>query len=473
MMNPLARSASLLLPALLLAAGTLAAQQSGRYGHYDVYDADYLPREEFATRRAAVLMQLDKTSAMLICSAEEQNRSNDVDYLYRQRSNLLYLTGVTEAESALLLVPKGITVGGRKVTELLFVKERDPAKEIWEGVSMGPEVAAQVTGITAVMPYDRLDSVLDRVLPGLATVYYDNWLHETAREPLSGTVYQWRSEMEKDLARRFPDLTVKNAGAIVNELRRVKSAAEIVQMRRAIDMSIAGHRAAMTGAKPGMYEYELAALMEYQFRRLGSEYPGYPSIVGSGPNSCILHYESDRRQTKAGELVLMDCGAEYHGYSADVTRTFPVSGRFSPEQRLIYDLVLKAQDSGIAACRVGNNFFDPHRKAANIIAEGLVRLGIIGKPADSRKYFPHGTSHYLGIDVHDVGQMGTLKPGSVLTVEPGIYIPAGSPCDPKWWNIGIRIEDDILVTGSVPVNLSGALERKADDIERLMRAGGN
>jgi Xaa-Pro aminopeptidase len=464
------RSTTALAPLLLvLAAPSMRAQEAGRYEHYNVYDTDLLPRSEYAARRARVLEQLAQTSAMLVRSADEKVRSNDVDYPYRQRNNMLYLTGVEEPGSAILLVGHPLMIDGRQAREILFVAERDPSKEVWTGITMGPSAAAKVSGIDVVLPYSQLRGILDTLLPSLSMLFYDDWAHGMEREPLTGTLLAWDREMKKNLPKEASGLNVRPAGALLNPMRMIKSPAEIAMMRRAIDASVQGHLETIRQARPGMHEYELQAIMEYTFRRLGSESPGYPSIVGSGPNSCVLHYESNRRKIEAGEMVLMDCGAEYHGYSADVTRTFPMGGHFTQEQRAIYDIVYEAQEAGIEQCRVGNDFRDPHRKATAIIAAGLMNLGIIKSPSDVDTYFMHGTSHYLGMDVHDVGRLGTLSAGMVLTVEPGIYIPAGSPCDPKWWNTGIRIEDDILVTDDGPVNLSGALPRKADDIEQLMR----
>jgi Xaa-Pro aminopeptidase len=472
----LAAARGLLIGALLIgallgaAAPAMHAQEGGRYGHYEVYDRDLLPRTEYARRRASVQSQLDSASAMLVRSADVRNRSNDVDYEYRQRNGLLYLSGVLESESALLLLPRPFRVDGDTTSQILFVSERNPSMETWTGLKMGPGMAAQVTGIRTVLPYGRLNEVLDSVLPSIARLYYDDWMYGSEREPLTGTSYAWDREMRKGLKAKLPCLDVRRASDILTPMRMIKSPAEISLMQRAADISIEGHRQTIRNARPGMHEYEFAAMMEYQFHRLGAEHPGYPSIVGSGPNTCILHYETNRRQSQAGDLVLMDCGAEYHGYTADITRTFPVSGTFTKEQRAIYDIVLEAQIAGIEACRAGNNFRIPHRKAIDVIVAGLKRLGIIKEDQEYSNYFMHGTSHYLGLDVHDVGSAGELAPGMVLTVEPGIYIAAGSDCDPKWWNIGIRIEDDILVTSGAPVNLSAALERTADDIEKLMRA---
>jgi Xaa-Pro aminopeptidase len=211
------------------------------------------------------------------------------------------------------------------------------------------------------------------------------------------------------------------------------------------------------------------ALMEYEFKSRGSEYVGYPSINGSGANSCILHYETNQRTLQDGDLLLNDCGAEYHGYSADVTRTIPVNGKFSTEQKIIYELVLAAQDAAFAVCKPGNQFSDPHNAALKVITAGLKQLGIIQTDNQARIYFPHGTSHHLGLDVHDMGSRSTLQPGMIFTVEPGIYIPPNSNCDKKWWSIGVRIEDDLLITNDGYRNLSAGAPRAVEDIEKMAK----
>jgi Xaa-Pro aminopeptidase len=223
--------------------------------------------------------------------------------------------------------------------------------------------------------------------------------------------------------------------------------------------------------EPGMKEYQAQAILEFEARMGGSEYQGYPSISGAGKNACVLHYSFNRSKLESGELLLADMGAEYHGYTADITRTLPVNGKFTAPQLILYELVLKAQNAGIAQCFPGKPFLAAHFAARKVIAEGLLDLGIIGSEADVMNYFMHGTSHYLGLDVHDPGTQGELKSGTVMTVEPGIYIRKGAPCDPKWWNTGIRIEDDILVTEEGPVNLSGSLVRDPAAIEKMMVKG--
>lgn len=224
----------------------------------------------------------------------------------------------------------------------------------------------------------------------------------------------------------------------------------------------------MRALEPGLKEYQAEAIIEFWFKNMGGESPGFPSIVAGGKNACYLHYSSNRQKLKGEHLLLCDVGAEYHGYTADITRTMPVDGKFSADEKALYEVVLAAQNAGIAKCQVGNKFWDADQAAKAELAAGLKRLGIISRSSELKKYFFHGTSHYMGLDVHDSGLKGFLKPGNVITVEPGIYISEGSDCDPKWWNMGIRIEDDILITDNGPENLSAAAPRTVAEIEALM-----
>lgn len=264
---------------------------------------------------------------------------------------------------------------------------------------------------------------------------------------------------------RFDNSTLSE---VLDQLRAVKTPEEVALLRRAIRISAVGQQEVMKAARPEVGERELQGLHEYVYRKYGAEFEGYPSIVGAGNNACVLHYiQNDKPQVK-NDLLLMDCGAEYHGYSADVTRTIPPSGKFSPAQRQIYELVLAAQEAAFKECKPGQEFQAPHAAAQKVITEGLLKLGIIKTAEDTRKYFPHGTSHYLGLDVHDRGSYGPLQAGNVITVEPGIYIPEGSPCDKKWWNIGVRIEDDVLITAKGYENLSSEAPRTVAEIEAMM-----
>ncbi|MBT2558191.1 aminopeptidase P N-terminal domain-containing protein [Hymenobacter sp. ISL-91] len=277
------------------------------------------------------------------------------------------------------------------------------------------------------------------------------------------------AERQQALATRpVPRFSTATLNSALNELRAVKTAEEIALLRRAVRISAAGQREVMKAAHSGLGERELQGIHEFVYRKYDAEFEGYPSIVGAGANGCILHYITNDKPLVGNELVLMDCGAEYRGYSADVTRTIPPSGKFSPAQRQIYELVLAAQEAGFAASKPGAAFQAPDQAARQVVTAGLLKLGIIRQPEEARRYFPHGTSHYLGLDVHDRGSYGPLVAGNVITVEPGIYIPAGSPCDPKWWNIGVRIEDDLLITPTGYENLSREAPRTVADIEALM-----
>jgi Xaa-Pro aminopeptidase len=261
---------------------------------------------------------------------------------------------------------------------------------------------------------------------------------------------------------------LRSSAGILRSLRSIKQPEEIVLIAKAASISTEGHNEVIKAVQPGMTEYQAQAIMEYEFKKHGSEYTGYPSINGSAQNSCVLHYETNQRLMKNGDLLLSDCAAEYHGYSADVTRTIPVNGKFTPEQKIIYELVLEAQDSALLFCQSGNASSDPHRAALRVISSGLIKLGITATDAEVRTYFMHGTSHGLGLDVHDPNPV-MLQPGAVFTVEPGIYIPPGSKCDKKWWNIGVRIEDDILITESGYKNLSAGSPRTVAEIEKMAK----
>ncbi len=458
-----------LLLLLTLAATAQPPSVVYRWEYTEAFHPPISP-EIYQQRRERLLQQLPDSAFALIFSADLRNRQNDVDYEYRQNSNLLYLTGIAQPNVTLLLVPGGIRLDPRSdttYTAIVFTPPRKPHLELWTGVHLGPEEITELYGIPAAADSLYLP-VIKRLLQSRSLLFIDHLPTPSLNDPVFQRRIYLRRQLRKIFRERYPHLRLRSLQSILAAMREIKDSAEIALLKKAIAITIAGHRAAMRAAKPGIYEYQLESAMECTFRDLGAEDVGYPSIVGSGPNTCILHYSTNRRQTKAGDLVLMDCGAEYHGYTADITRTFPVNGKFSTEQRLLYELVLRAQDSAFAQCKPGNAFAAPHRAAQRVITQGLLDLGIITDPEQVRWYFPHYTSHQLGLDVHDIGKSRTLKPGMVITVEPGIYIPEGSPCDPKWWNIGIRIEDDVWITPTGYEILSAELERTVEQIERLM-----
>jgi Xaa-Pro aminopeptidase len=385
---------------------------------------------------------------------------------------LYYLTGTLEAGSALILAPDGLDLDGRRVHEVLFVPPRSPSMEIWLGRRFGPERAEAVLGVERAVTTERFEDVVGGLLAGLEGQLF--LLPFPAAVAPTTTLAQQMgvlAEAAQDRDGAFDDTTLQG---VLDGLREVKEPEELALLQRAIDITAEAQREAISSMEAGWAEYEIEAVIEYTFRRMGSEHPGFPSIVGSGENAVMLHYDTNRRVTAPGDLVVMDIGASYRGYTADVTRTVPVSGTFSPEQRAIYDLVLQAQEAGITAARAGASFGAPGQAASQVLARGLAKLGLLDRGDDFaglRRFFPHGTSHYLGLLVHDVGSYRQLKPGVVITVEPGIYIAPAEDIDPRWWNIGVRIEDDVLITPDGPVVLSAGAPKDPDEIERRMGGG--
>ncbi len=433
------------------------------------YDQDLLPASFHRQRREELRKLMPDNSVALFFSAPVRNRSNDVDYHYHQNPSFYYYTGFTEPDAVVVIFKKPRKIDGIETNEIIFVRERNPQSEMWDGKRLGTEGVKQKLEFPLVyshrafstieLGFEGFDKIL--ILPPFQDVKDD----KNDPADLYSLQQQFREKTEslsKKAVNRIvlPELTAR--------LREVKTPEEIVLLRKAIDITCKAQLELMRGLRPGMKEYQTAAIVEYVFKFNGAEYEGFPSIQGGGENSCVLHYTSNRKTLRNKDLLVSDIGAEYHGYTADVTRTLPVRGYFTPEEKELYNLVLKAQTAGIAECKSGNSFWSAHRIAQEIITQGLLDLGIIREPGEVKRYFPHGTSHYLGLDVHDAGTYGALKPGTVLTVEPGIYIPEGSPCDPKWWNIGIRIEDDILVTEQGPENLSACVPRTIEEIERIM-----
>ncbi len=368
-----------------------------------------------------------------------------------------------------LPLPDGVARGSDLDRQMEVFDRHVPSVSIPEGGVTGFVLHGVVSAPSRQL-YDRLRLLVDRGFdPAEAS---DPTARALAEAFVEAPDYDAWTATHAEMTRGRPDGT--SLREILDELRTTKDGSELALMQHAIDATVDAHRAVMEQVEPGWHEYEIEALVEYTFKRSGAEYPAFPSIVGSGENSVILHYETNRRETEPGDLVVIDVGAEVHGYAADVTRTVPVSGRFSEAQRAIYDLVYRAQEAGIEATRVGAPYLAPHRAVESVMAEGLAELGLIRSPSDFnglRRFFMHATSHYLGLDVHDVGAGGPLTAGTVITVEPGLYIPAAEDIDPRWWNIGVRIEDDILVTPQGPVNLSERAPRSSAEVEALMTGG--
>ncbi len=444
------------MPALAALAILLAQQEQ-----LPLLEPDRISSAEHAARRATLKGWMPKGSIAVILTNPERNRNYDTDFKFHPNADFWYLTGFPEPDAALVLAPDGITVDGKKVTELLLVNDRDPGAETWTGYRFGPATAATRLGIEMSVSNRRLAEILkaNPTGPVMRSPRVNDPTGSIAN--MGAMVEEWAKGRERP----------NGLAAQIGRQRAIKSPAEIALIKKAVAATVVGHIEAIKSCEPNGKEYDLQAIVEYAFARGGCEWVGYNSIVGSGPDSCTLHYETNRRTTYPGEIICMDVAGEYHGYSADVTRSFPVNGTFTKEQRAIYDLVLAAQDAGIAACKVGASFGASHQAASKVLLEGMTKLGIIKTPNELGRYFMHGTSHTIGLDVHDSG-IGTLQPNVTMTVEPGIYIPANSPCDKKWWNIGVRIEDDILVTESGPINLSAGAPRGAAQIEALMKQKG-
>lgn len=436
------------------------------------YDEDLLTPEFHKKKREELRKLLPNNSMAIFFSSPVRNRANDVNYEYHQDPNFYYLTGLTEP-NAVLVVFKNQNAYGEVITnEIIFVQPRDSSDEKWTGKRLGADGAKAKLGIETTFDntqfadfewhYNKFDKIFSMAIP------------EDVRDDKldRGDLASMLKYFKRDVDSLGKKLNKFELTTYMAQLREIKTNEEIYLLRQAVNITCDAITQLIKTLKPGMKEYQGEAIVEFCFHSHGAEHSGYPSILGSGENGCVLHYESNRKTVKSNEMIVCDVGAEYHGYTADVTRTLPVDGKFSVEEKIIYNLVLDAQTQAINYCKPGAKFYDPNNKANEVIARGLMNLGIITKLGDVKLYFPHGTSHYLGLDVHDAGLYGDMVAGQVITVEPGIYIPAGSKCDKKWWNIGVRIEDDILITKTGYENLSGCIPRKADEIERMMAEKG-
>lgn len=419
-------------------------------------------------RRRKLLAKVDKNAVIILTSAPEYCRNGDVHYTYYQNSDFYYLTAFPEPNAMLLLLPA-------QEKSILFNRSYDPLKAIWNGQVIGQKRACQEYGMDEAYPIDQLEDVLPNYLEG----------HR---------YYYWIGDQQNGTQRRrFDDILKRNKlpiseGStlipILHEMRLIKSPTELNCLRKAATISSEAHMRAMKACRPGLYEYQLEAELLYEFYQNGSRVTAYPNIVASGGNACILHYTDNNAVLKSGDLVLIDAGCEYQSYASDITRCFPVNGRFSAEQKAIYHVVLKAQQALIDLVKPGIAWDSLQTSCIQTITEGLVDLGLLKGNVSSlieqkayKNFYMHGCSHWLGLDVHDVGgykqdeKWRHLEPNMVFTVEPGIYIPANTPhVDEKWWNIGIRIEDDISVTEKSCEILSQAAPKEIADIESLMRS---
>lgn len=428
---------------------------------------------EFARRRRQLMRMMGNDGIAIIASAPEKIRSRDTHYPFRQDSDFWYLTGFPEPDAVAVLVP------GRKAAEyIVFCRERDPEKETWHGRRAGQEGAVSHYGADDAFPIDDIDDILPGLMENRERVHYTMGAHPDFDRRVIGWVKRLREQLRSESGTPHEFVSLD---PFLHDLRLYKSPSELKLMRKAAGISVVAHERAMRAVRPGMMEWEIEAELLHEFRRHGGT-AAYPSIVGGGENGCILHYVENNRVLNDGELLLVDAGCEYQAYASDVTRTYPINGRFSPEQRALYDIVLEAQLAAIDKLRPGAHWNEAHEVAVKIITQGLVKLGLLKgrvpqllKDQAYKPFYMHKTGHWLGLDVHDVGdyKIGEhpreLEPGMVMTVEPGIYIAAGTAgVDSKWWNTGIRIEDDVLVTKKGPDVLSVRAVKDADEIEQLM-----
>ncbi len=484
-------------------------------------------------RRHIFRSRMPKNSVAVFFAAPVRNRSNDVDFHYHQNPDYFYLTGHKEPGGVLVIFSETQEVYGTKTDELLFVMPKDELSELWTGKRLGETKAADTLGFEVVksnreffklpFKFSKFDKIIFleteydlhsatyRIEESQNMAALQETFRQQAQIPplISNTLLQiygmirkgngavlptldfmvkenpnflsdfWieqysKATKDKDrqqIAKLVPEMRfdLQTANVILDKMRQIKTPEEMVLLRKAIKITTLAQIEAIKAIHPDMSELEIQGLHEFVYRRCGAAHEGYPSIVGSGHNGCVLHYIQNDRPKIGNDLVLMDLGAEFEGYTADVTRTVPGSGKFSPEQKAIYELVLQAQEKAFTLCKEGNFFYAPHNAARLVIAKGLVKLGIVENEIESEFYFPHGTSHFLGLDVHDRGIPGILQAGMVITVEPGIYIPPNSPCDPKWWGIAVRIEDDVLITKDGYELLSGDAPRSVEEIEKLMQ----
>ena len=420
------------------------------------------------------MAQMEPNSIALIPAAPPRFRNADTEYLYRQNSDFYYLTGLDEPRALLALIP-----GRRHGESVLFCQEKDKLKELWDGILLGPDAALTELSVDDAYPISDIDDILPGLIEGRDRVYYAMGKDDQ----FDDTVMDWvKTIRSKAKLGAHPPGEFLVLDHILHELRLIKSGAEIKLMEQAAKISAEGHRRAMAYCKPGVHEYELEAELLYAFTRNGSRAPAYSSIVASGDNACILHYNTNNAEVKEGDLILIDAGCEYEHYASDITRTFPATGKFTPEQKAIYEIVLKAQEAAIEAVRPGAQWDAPHHASVKVITQGLVKLGLLkGRPAQLIKseaykdFYMHRVGHWIGMDVHDVGDYKIddtwreLEPGMVTTIEPGIYIaPDNTKVGKKWRGIGVRIEDDVLVTKAGYRILSKGIPKTVEEIETFM-----
>ena len=439
----------------------------------------------YANRRARVLAQMHAQGGgvAIIPTAPEVMRNADADYPYRHDSYFYYLTGFTEPEATLVLV------AGETDQAILFCREKNEEREIWDGYRYGPEAAREALGIDAAYPIASIDTELPKQMANAPALFYALGSSSPLDDQVKGWLNAVRAQVRAGVSAPSAAIDIR---VILNDMRLVKDTHEIAIMQRAADISAEAHARAMRCSRVGLREYHLEAELLHEFRRNGSQSPAYGSIVATGPNACVLHYRAGDAELRDGELVLIDAGCELDSYASDITRTFPVNGKFSGPQKTLYEIVLDAQYAAIAATRPGARFTDGHDAALKVLAQGMLDTGLLDKNkvgstddvianGDYRQFYMHRTGHWLGMDVHDVGDYRdpapagaekpwrTLAPGMVLTIEPGIYVRPAEGVPDTFWHIGIRIEDDALVTADGCDLLTRKAPKTVAEIEAVMK----
>lgn len=433
------------------------------------------PIQTFIDRRKHLLSKIQHGVAV-IATSPERYRNRDTHYPYRFDSYFYYLTGFREPEAVLVLVATG---NANTSQQILFCRDKDIEREIWDGFRYGPEAAREVFGFDAAHSISRLDELVGEFLADQPAVFHAFGHDISWDQRVVGWISRVREQVRKGVS---APAEIRDIRHLLDEMRLIKDENELAVMREAAGISAEAHKRAMQATRPGRYEYEIEAELLYEFRRQGAEAPAYTSIVAGGANACVLHYIQNDAQLQAGDLLLIDAACELHGYAADITRTFPVNGRFSAVQKDVYQLVLSAQSAAIDAVRPGSNWDSPHQAALRVLVQGFIDLNLCQGSPDAvietesyKRFYMHRTGHWLGLDVHDAGeykqtgQWRELVPGMTLTVEPGCYIRPAEDVPKHFWNIGIRIEDDVAVTPAGHEVLTGAVPKSVAEIEEWMQ----
>lgn len=434
-----------------------------------------IPIQTYIERRQRLLSHMQQGVAV-IATAPEKYRNRDTSYPYRFDSYFYYLTGFREPEAVLVLIATGNTAASQQI---LFCQDKDPEREIWDGFRYGPEAARETFGFDAAYSMTRLDELAGEFLADQPVVFHAFGQNPSWDQRVNGWINGVREQIRKGVSAPGG---IRDIRSLLDEMRLIKDSGELAVMREAARISADAHKRAMHSAKPGKYEYEIEAELLYEFRRQGAQAPAYSSIVAAGRNACVLHYVENNALLQANDLLLIDAGCELDGYAADITRTFPVNGKFSGAQKDIYQLVLAAQVAAIDAVQPGNHWDAPHQAALQVLVQGFIDLRLCQGSPDAvieteayKRFYMHRTGHWLGLDVHDAGeykqagQWRELIPGMTLTVEPGCYIRPAEDVPPHFWNIGVRIEDDVAVTPTGHEILTRAAPKSITEIEEWMR----